>query len=113
MIGGNDVPRGPLRARGGNVILVRAHVGTPEGSLRKVGRRKLPVFFRILESLDQPIARLVLRNMEEKLEDEGSIAREMSLKGIDFGKAIAPKVIVYLNIRNALGCNEFWVHPND
>ena len=113
MVGGDDVPGGPLRAGGADGLFVGLHVVVPEAALGEVGGREFPVLPRIFEPLQEPLALLVLGDVEEELEDHRAVAGQVPLEGVDVFVAVGPEVVVDLDAGNALGLDQLGMDPDD
>ena len=87
-IGRDDRPRRPRRSGRGDRLAVRLLVGVPAGALLEVADRELPVLGRVVEPVLQALALLVLRDVEEELEDDGAGLDEQLLEGVDVGEAL-------------------------
>src|SRR5439155_20494568 len=68
--GRDDRPRRPRRSGRRDRLGVRLLVCVPAGALLEVADRELPVLGRIVESVMEALTLLVLRDVEEYLDDE-------------------------------------------
>src|SRR5688572_13058333 len=81
VVGGYDVP-GRMRTAGrADRVLVRGHVLVPELALGNVAFRELPALGGLLDARQEALALLLLRNMQEELQDQRATARQMAFKG--------------------------------
>ena len=67
------------RAGCGEARLIGLHVASPELPLGHVGRIELPVLLRVVDARQEPFALLVLRDVQEHLDDPRAIAVEVPL----------------------------------
>src|SRR5262249_52949143 len=93
VVGGNDVPRSPRRARLADHLLVRRLVLVPILPLVRVGDRELPVLVRVVEALEEAPRLLLLRDVKEELPDERPVAREEVLEVVDVPEAVLPDLL--------------------
>jgi len=80
VVGGDDVPRRVMGAGGAQASLISLRVLLPVFPLVDVRDAELPVLARLIDALEEAFALLAFREMEEELDDPGSIAVEMFLQ---------------------------------
>ena len=80
VVGGDDVPGRVMGAGGAQASLISLRVLLPVFPLVDVRDAELPVLARLIDALEEAFALLAFREMEEELDDPGSIAVEMFLQ---------------------------------
>src|SRR6201999_2237406 len=122
---GDDDPREPLVVRGHHVprrivaagfadhVLIGLHVFRPELALGDVAHGKLPALVGFFDALEEAFSLLVPRDIQEELEDERAVAREMLLEGADVVEAMLPDVLAVQFRRQLLPLHEFGMHADD
>src|SRR5665647_1751363 len=79
VVGRNDIPGCIPGACRTEAFLIRLHVLLPEFSLLNIRKPEFPVLFRLIDALKETLSLLLLREVEEKLDDAGSVTVEVSL----------------------------------
>src|SRR5205814_7779417 len=66
----------------------------PVRAFGEVGGRELPLLARLPEPLEEPLPLLVPGQVEEELEHDRAIARQVALECVDIRVAVGPEVAV-------------------
>ena len=74
-------------------VLVGGHVFRPELALLDVAHREFPALGRLVDAVEEALALLVLRHVEEEFQDQRAVAREMALEGADVLEALLPDIL--------------------
>ncbi len=86
----------------------------PVFPLMNVREAELPVLVRLVDALEEASPLFALREVEEDLDDPGSIAVEMLLQINDGTIPLLPNgPLIDQLVRKALAAKNFRVHPND
>src|SRR5262245_42182422 len=93
VVGRHHEPRRALGCGRPDRLLVRVHVVLPEPALAHVGRGELPVLVWPIEPLHEPLALLLPRDVEEELEDDGSLPGQVVLEVRDVGQPLVPDAL--------------------
>jgi hypothetical protein len=93
VIGWHDVPGCPRCRRRSDRRLVGVHIVVEIRPLRQVGCRELPVLGRVVEPFEEPPLLLVLRDMEEKLDEVCSVTLEVMFERVDVLVPLLPKLL--------------------
>ncbi len=89
-------------------FLIRLHVVLPEFSLLDVRKAEFPVLFRLVDACEEALSLLFVREVEEELDDAGSVDMEMSLQIHDRPIPVAPdRLVVDAACPGALRRGEF------
>ena len=96
-----------------NRVLVGIHVLREVLALGDVGRRKLPVLFRLCEPLQEPLALFLLRHVQEELAHHHALARQVALPRADVFEAFTPDVLGDDLARQLLAREDVLVHADD
>ena len=86
-----------LRAGVSQHLLERVLIRVPVLAFFEVAERELPVLGGILEPFREAIALLVLRDVEEELQDQRAVADQMPLEAVDVVVAVFPEALAYLS----------------
>ena len=113
VVGRDDVPGGPLGAGGRQAVRVRPHVPAPVGPLGQVGRGELPVLVRAVEPLEEPPLLLLLRHVQEELEDHRPVPDQVPLERVDVLVAPPPELLPELLARQPLRRQQLGVDLHD
>ncbi len=114
MVGRNDVPRCPRRARSAERLFVRALIRGPKGAFGDIGDGELPRLVGRVDACEEPFALLIVREVQEELQDDGTVAREVMLEGVDVLEAMAPELRCRSAIRREILAREHvGVHARD
>lgn len=89
----DNEPWRPICARLIEHLLVCFHIVVPILSFPDVGSGKFPVFFFPFDPFEKSRFLFLLRNVQEKLQNNDAIAYQVSLETIDFFKSPFPKSI--------------------
>src|SRR5262245_33945059 len=76
----HHVPWRVLRCGGADRLLECVHVVIPELALVNVGRRELPVLLWLFKTLHEALLLFLARHVQEELQDDGSLSREIVLE---------------------------------
>lgn len=93
MVGRDDVPRSPLGRGVLEHLGERRRVGVPLSAGDHVGVRHLPVLRRVLASLQEVLALLLLGHVEEQLDDHGALLGQVPLPVVDLAVTLLPRVL--------------------
>src|SRR3954469_20611823 len=93
-------------------LLIRRLVFLPQCALGAIGHRKLPVLRGLIQSREKTLALLSLRYVEEELQDNCAVAREVALEGRDVLKPLAPDIPGNQRGRNLLLGEDLRMHPH-
>ena len=111
---GNDIPGRVPGARRTEALLVRRHVLIPEFSFLNVRQAELPVFCRLIDTCQKALALLLLREMEEELDDARTADVEMFLQIRDLTIPVLPdRLVVTRRIREPLAAENLVMHTDD
>ena len=114
VVGGNDIPGRLPGACRTEAFLIRLHIVLPELPLRDVRKAELPVLFRLVNTSQETLALLFLREVEVELHDAGSVDMEMFLQIHDRMIPIAPdRLFAVRRIRDAFAAKNLGMHSND
>src|SRR4029077_8074522 len=94
VVRGHDEPWRECRTGCGEAGFIGLSVARPELSVGHVRRVEFPVLLRIVDARDKALALLVLRQMQEDLDDPGAVAMEVLLHSGYRVIAILPQAIV-------------------
>jgi len=94
VVGRNDIPGRVPSARRTEAFLIRLHIVLPEFPLRDVRETELPVLFRLVDTRQETLALLFLREMEVDLHYASSVDMEMSLQIRDRTIPVVPNRLV-------------------
>src|SRR5665647_3197855 len=94
VVGGNDIPGRVPGACRTEAFLIRLHVLLPEFSLLNIRKAEFPVLFRHIDALKETPSLFLLREVEEKLDDAGSVTVEVSLHIHDGTIPVVPNRLV-------------------
>src|SRR5215831_13615348 len=86
----HDEPGRVLRCSAANGFLVCTHVVVPELSFVHVRTRELPVLLRCVEPPQEALFLLLARQVQEELEDDDPLPREVMLEVGDIGESLVP-----------------------
>ena len=74
----------------------------------------LPVLFRLINTVHETLPLFLLREVQEQLDDLGTVAMEMRFELVDRSVAIAPEMSVVQGVlRQILGVQYLGMHPDD
>jgi len=90
VVGGNDIPGSVTCACGTEALLVRGHVAIPKLPLRDICSAEFPVTFRLIDAFEKALSLLLLREVEEELDDAGTVRVEVSLQVHDRTIPVVP-----------------------
>ena len=93
VVGRHHVPRRFGAAGLADRFLVGRHVFRPQLALGDVAQRELPALVRLVDAVEEALALFLARDVEEELEDQRAVAREMLLEGADIVEAVLPDVL--------------------
>jgi hypothetical protein len=79
VVGRHYIPGRVIRAGRAEALLVGRSILLPELSLLDVGPADLPVLVGFVDTRQEPLQLFLLREMEEELDDEGSIGMQVAL----------------------------------
>jgi hypothetical protein len=96
IVGGNDIPGCIPGACRTEAFLIGLHILFPELPLLNIRNAEFPVLFRHFDTLKETLSLLLLREMQKKLDDAGSIAVEMSLQVHDGTIPLVPDFLVVM-----------------
>ena len=107
--------------QGASRVLVRAqasfigaHVLLPEFSLDNVRGAEFPVLFRLIDARQKALSLFFLREMEEELDDAGSVAVEVFLQIHDRTIPVVPdRLVVVWRAGSPFAAENFAVHADD
>src|SRR5215469_15973996 len=105
----------PWAVLGGGVpdhVLVGVLVFIPVVAFGHVRARELPVFFGLLRSFQKASLLFLLRNMQEKLNDDDAIADEISFKRANVLEALLPNALGNQGRWNSLLCQKFRMYAD-
>jgi len=85
-----------MRADCAHAILVSLHVVLPELPLVNVCQTQLPVLFLIVDTLEKPLPLLILRDVQEYLDDARVVSIEVPFEVHDGAIPILPFRLVVL-----------------
>src|SRR6185312_16311276 len=83
----------------------------PPATLGDVVHGEFPVLRRLLQPVEKALALLLLRDVEEELQDHRALPRQIALEGGDVLKTLAPDVFRDKFWRNVLLGQDFRMHP--
>src|SRR5512147_2492401 len=83
VVGRYHVPGRMPRAGRSNARFVGPHVVLPELALFEVGAAEFPVLVGVVDAREEPLALLLLRQVQEELDDAGAVAVEVALEAGD------------------------------
>src|SRR6516225_6807650 len=75
IVRGDDIPGRPFRGGIANHVFISVHVVIPVFSFFGVIGRKFPVFFWLLDALEEALLLLLVRDVKEELSDQNTVAR--------------------------------------
>src|ERR1035437_7282215 len=114
VIGGNDIPGRVPGACRTEVFLIRLHVLLPEFSLLNIRKAEFTVLFRHIDALKKTLSLFLLREVEEKLDDAGSVTVEVSLHIHDGTIPVVPNRFVGVRrVRDPFAAKNFGMHADD
>src|SRR5450759_5057482 len=114
VVGGNDIPRRVPGACRTEAFLIRLHVLFPEFPLLNIRKAKFPILFRLIDALKETLSLLLLRKVEEELDDAGSVAVEVSLQIHDGMIPVVPDRLVGVRcVRDPFAAENFGMHADD
>jgi len=103
-----------MGAGGVQAGLIGLHVALPELPLVNVREAELPALVRLIDSLQEAFPLFAIREVEEDLDDPGSIAVEMVLQVDDGTIPLLPNGLrIDPLIGKAFAPEDFRMHPND
>jgi len=86
----------------------------PEFPLRDVRETELPVLFRLVDTRQEALALLFLREMEVELHDASSVDMEMSLQIRDRTISVVPKLLVVgWHVRDGFAVENLGMYSDD
>jgi hypothetical protein len=85
-----------MRAGRAQALFVSLHVFLPELSLLNVCEAQLPVLFRIVDACQKPLSLLILRNMQENLDDARAVSVKVLLEVHNRAIPIVPFRLIIL-----------------
>jgi len=85
-----------------NASFVGAHVIAPKLAFVQVLRRKFPVLIGILQPLQKSLLLLFFRHMQEELQNDRAVPRQMALEGVDVVVAFLPDLFRHQRFRQLL-----------
>ncbi len=65
----------------------------PELALGDVVHGELPALGRLIDAVEKALALFVLRDVEEELQDQRAVARQMPLEGADVVETLLPDIL--------------------
>ena len=80
VVGRNNIPRNVLCAGCTKTLLVSRHVLGPEFPFFDIRQTEFPVLFRFVYPLNEAPALLLLREVQEELDDAGSVGVQVPLQ---------------------------------
>src|SRR5664280_690838 len=114
VVGGNDIPRRVPGACRTEAFLIRLHVLFPEFPLLDIRKAEFPVLFRHIDALKKTLSLFLLRDVEEKLDDAGSVAVEVLLQIHNRTIPVAPDLLVVMRrVRNRFAAENLGMHTDD
>ena len=90
VVGGYDIPGSGACACGTEALLIRLHVVIPKLPLRDIRSAEFPVLFRRIDALEKALSLLLFREMQEELDDDGTVRVEVSLQVHDRTVPVVP-----------------------
>src|ERR1019366_8052761 len=90
VVGGNDIPGSVACACGAEALLIRRHVMIPKLPLRDIRSAEFPVLFRRIDAFEKALSLLLLREVQEELDDAGAVRVELSLQVHDRTIPVVP-----------------------
>src|ERR1035437_5383387 len=114
VIGGNDIPGRVPGACRTEAFLIRLHVLLPEFPLLNIRKAEFPVLFRHIDALKKTLSLFLLREVEEILDDAGSVAVELSLHIHDRTIPAVPNFLVGVRrVRDPFAAKNLGMHADD
>ena len=94
VVGGNDIPGRITGACRTEAFLIGLHVLLPEFPLLDVRKAEFPILFRLVDACQETLSLFFLGEVEEELDDTGSVGVEMSLQIHDRTIPVVPDRLV-------------------
>src|SRR3954451_11847285 len=113
VIGRHDMPRRRWRRGVPDDVLIDRLIALPARALGNVAHRELPVFRRLLQPGQEALALLLFGDVEEELQDDCAVAREIALEGGDVLEALLPDVLGDEPWRQLLGFEDLGMDARD
>src|SRR5262249_10890557 len=110
---GNDVPGSPLGAGGRERLLEGAHVVVPVVPFRQIAGGELPALPRVVEPFEEALFLHLLGNVQKELDEDGAVARQVALEGVDVLVAALPEGLAALARRQLLALQQARVDIGD
>src|SRR5690348_11752829 len=105
----HDVPWRMFRSGVTDRVFVSHHVLIPVLAFARVVDRKLPVLRRIVDTREKALPLLFFRDVQEELQDENSVVREVTFEVLDVLVAAFPDVFSIQFLRKFLSGEEVWM----
>src|SRR5581483_2212394 len=113
VVGRHHEPRRLLRRGMPDHFLVGRLIARPQLALGNIGHRELPVLGGLVEAVEKALALLLLRDIEEELQDHGALARQIALDRGNVGEALLPDVLGHQLRRDFLLEKQLAMHAHD
>src|ERR1019366_5922533 len=95
-------------------FLIRLHVLLPKLPLLNIRKPEFTILFRHIDALKETLSLLLLREVEEELDDAGSVAVEVSLHIHDGTIPVVPYFIVGVRrVGDPFASDNFGMHADD
>src|SRR5215469_12528949 len=113
VVGRHDEPRRILRGGRPDGLLVGVHIGGPVAALARIGHGELPVLLRLIEALEEALLLFPPRQVQEELEDDGSLPAQVFLEVINVAEPLGPDAPGHARSGQPLLIEDVRVHPHD
>ena len=114
VVGGNDISGGVACAGRAETFPEGFHVLLPEFPLGDVRQAEFPVLVRLVDARQKTLSLFLFRQMEEELDDAGSVAVEVSLHIDDRTIAVVPDSLVAMQrVREPFAAKNLGMNADD
>src|ERR1700690_624809 len=114
VVGGNDIPRRGSGACRTDAFPISLHVIFSVAPLLCVCRAKFPVLVRLANTRQKTLALLLLREVQEELDDAGTVDVQVSLEVCDRTIPLTPQLLIVMRrVREPLSQENVAMHAHD